>query len=111
MHCGHLFFFCRKSGDMSGKEKGMDIGMETSVFLAYTAGMLLLYFFGRIFFIPIKMLLKLLLCSVVGGAVLVLLHIFGAKWGLTLPANPVNAVIAGATGVPGVVGLLLYFNL
>ena len=46
-----------------------------------------------------------------GGAVLVLLHIFGAKWGLTLPVNPVNAVIAGTTGVPGVVGLLLYFNL
>ena len=47
-------------GERSGR---MDLGMETSVFLAYTAGMLLLYFCGRLLFVPLKFMLKLLICS------------------------------------------------
>lgn len=89
----------------------MEFGMEVSIFLAYTAGILLLYFFGRMFFVPIKILLKLVLCSIAGGLCLAVLHILGSGLGISLPVNPVNAVIAGVTGVPGVLGLLLYFNL
>lgn len=88
----------------------MDFGMETSIFLAYTAGMLLLYFIGRLFFVPIKIILKLLISSIAGGIALVIIRIVGANFGITLPVNPVNAVITGLTGVPGIVGLLLYFN-
>ena len=54
----------------------MDLGMETSVFLAYTAGMLLLYFCGRLLFVPLKFILKLLICSLAGGVFLVLIRIF-----------------------------------
>ena len=89
----------------------MDLGMETSVFLAYAAGMLLLYFCGRLLFVPLKILLKLLACSLVGGVLLILLRILGQQIGLTLPVNPLNAIITGVCGVPGVLALLLYFNL
>lgn len=89
----------------------MEFGMEISIFLAYTAGILLLYFCGRIFFVPVKILLKLMLCSIAGGICLAALHILGSSLGISMPVNPLNAVIAGITGVPGVVGLLLYFNL
>ena len=73
----------------------MDLGMETSVFLAYTAGMLLLYFCGRLLFVPLKFILKLLICSLAGGVFLVLIRIFGDTMGLFLPINPVNSLIAG----------------
>ena len=89
----------------------MDLGMETSVFLAYAAGMLLLYFCGRLLFVTLKILLKLLACSLVGGVLLILLRILGQQIGLTLPVNPLNAIITGVCGVPGVLALLLYFNL
>ena len=76
----------------------MDLGMETSVFLAYTAGMLLLYFCGRLLFVPLKFILKLLICSLAGGVFLVLIRIFGDTMGLFLPINPVNSLIAGVCG-------------
>lgn len=69
----------------------MDLGMETSVFLAYTAGMLLLYFCGRLLFVPLKFMLKLLICSLAGGVLLVLIRVFGDAMGLFLPINPVNS--------------------
>lgn len=89
----------------------MDLGMETSVFLAYTAGILLLYFCGRLLFAPLKLLLKLLACSLAGGVILILIRILGGQMGLVLPVNPVNALITGICGVPGILALLLYFNL
>ncbi|MFQ7473529.1 MAG: pro-sigmaK processing inhibitor BofA family protein [Anaerovoracaceae bacterium] len=89
----------------------MDFGMETSIFLAYTAGMLILYFIGRLFFVPIKIILKLLVNSIIGGAALVIIKLIGANFGIMLPVNPVNAIITGLTGVPGILGLLIYFNL
>ena len=88
----------------------MDLGMETSVFLAYTAGMLLLYFCGRLLFVPLKFILKLLICSL-AGVFLVLIRIYGDTMGLFLPINPVNSLIAGVCGAPGVAALLLYFQL
>ena len=89
----------------------MDFGMETSIFLAYTAGMLILYFIGRLFFIPIKIILKLLVNSIVGGVVLVIIKLIGANFGIVMPVNPINAIITGLTGIPGILGLLIYFNL
>lgn len=89
----------------------MDFGMETSIFLAYTAGMLMLYFLGRLFFVPIKLLLKLMFSSILGGAALIVIRFTGDIIGFNLPVNPVNAVIAGVAGAPGVLGLLLYFNI
>lgn len=89
----------------------MDFGMETSIFLAYTAGMLILYFIGRLFFVPIKIILKLLVNSIIGGAALVIIKLIGANFGIMLPVNPVNAIITGLTGIPGILGLLIYFNL
>lgn len=89
----------------------MDFGMETSIFLAYTAGMLVLYFVGRLLFVPVKILLKLIFSSILGGAVLIIVRLTGDIIGFVIPVNPVNAVIAGLTGAPGVLGLLLYFNI
>ena len=89
----------------------MDLGMETSVFLAYAAGMLLLYFCGRLLFAPLKIVFKLLVCSLACGMLLILLRILGGQIGLMLPVNPLNALITGVCGVPGVLALLLYFNL
>ena len=40
---------------------GMDIGMEAGIFLAYSVGLLVVYFFGRMMLVPLKKLMKLLL--------------------------------------------------
>lgn len=89
----------------------MDFGLETSIFLAYTVGLLLLYFLGRVFFVPLKAIFRLLINSLIGGLVLIVVRVTGMYLGIILPVNPLNSVIVGITGLPGVIGLLIYFNL
>lgn len=88
----------------------MDIGMEAGIFLAYTAGMFIIYFFGQMLLVPLKKILKLLISSIIGGAVLILINIFGTGIGIVIPLNLITAMIAGVLGVPGIAALLIYFN-
>lgn len=89
----------------------MDFGMEVSIFLAYAAGLMAIYFLGKLLIVPIKTILKLMLNSIIGGVILMLINTFGAGLGIFLPVNLITAVIAGVLGVPGIVGILIYFNI
>lgn len=88
----------------------MDIGMEAGIFLAYTAGMLIIYFFERLMLVPLKKIMKLLLNSIVGGVILILVNMAGAGIGIVIPVNVITAVIAGLLGIPGVAMMIIYFN-
>ena len=89
----------------------MDFGMEAGIFLAYTAGIMLIYLFGRLLIVPVKFLLKLMAISIVGGLVLVLINFAGGGIGIALPVNIITALMAGVLGIPGVLGMLVYFNI
>ncbi len=88
----------------------MDFGMEAGIFLIYTACLMLIYFFGKWLLIPLKIILKVLVNSVLGGAALVVLHLLCNNFEIFLPVNIITAVIAGLLGIPGVIGILIFFN-
>ena len=88
----------------------MDLGVEAGVFLIYAAAIIVLFLFGRILLLPMKLLFKLIVNSLVGGMFLVLINIAGAGAGIVMPVNIITAVIAGVLGLPGVAGLVIYFN-
>lgn len=88
----------------------MDIGTEAGIFLAYAAGILMIYFFGRVMLVPLKKILKLIINSIVGGLILMLINILGAGFGIAIPINVITALIAGALGLPGIVMTAVYFN-
>jgi len=78
------------------------------VILAFCAGLLLLYILGMVLAAPLKLLFKLLLNSAIGFVVLVVLNLVGgALFHFTLALNPLNAVIVGVFGVPGLVLLII----
>lgn len=89
----------------------MDFGMEVGIFLAYAVGLMAVYFLGRLLIVPIKTLLKLVLNSIIGGVILMVINFFGGSLGIFLPVNFLTAVIAGLLGIPGVLGMALYFYL
>lgn len=89
----------------------MDFGAEAGIFLAYTAGLMVIYLFGRLLIVPAKLLLKLLLSSLAGGLILVVINFIGGLVSISLPINILTALIAGVIGIPGILGMLLYFNL
>lgn len=75
--------------------------------MAYIIGLVALYIVGMLLVIPIRLLIKLLINGLIGGLVLFLFNLIGGFFGLSLVINPLNAVIVGVLGVPGVILLLI----
>lgn len=69
-------------------------------------GLLVIYFLSRLFFKPLKLLLKAILHIVLGGTMIVLYNMVGAAWGLTLGLNLISALVVGVMGLPGL-GMLV----
>lgn len=78
-----------------------------SVFLTYIGAIILIIVFGKIFLWPIKMILKLIVNSLIGGAVIFIINLVGAGFGLLIPLNFLNALIVGVLGLPGAILLMI----
>lgn len=80
--------------------------MDTNL-LAYLACICFLFIFGRIFIIPIKKILKLVLNSVLGGITIFLINFIGASFGFHIGLNIFTSIIIGILGLPGAVCLVI----
>lgn len=85
--------------------------IDIGAILAYAFGLLMLYAIGRMLLGPIRLVLRLIYNAVVGGLILVLLNFIGNYVGLHIALNPVNALVVGFLGVPGVLLLIALKNL
>ncbi|MDO4487024.1 MAG: pro-sigmaK processing inhibitor BofA family protein [Bacillota bacterium] len=88
----------------------MDFGTETGIFLAYACGLLLICFFGKLLLLPLKLIGKLILNSLIGGAVLMVLNGILGGIGIILPINAITAAVTGLLGIPGIIGIITYFT-
>lgn len=84
------------------------IPVEFNVVLAYIFGIILIYLVGRIFFMPIKLVLRLIYNGLIGGAMLWVINFVGAYIGFSIAINPITALVAGFLGMPGVIILILF---
>ncbi|MBQ9941783.1 MAG: pro-sigmaK processing inhibitor BofA family protein [Christensenellaceae bacterium] len=86
----------------------MRLQLEPSFVLGFALGLVLLYLAGKLLLAaPFRMLLRFIASSVLGGAALVLLSSLGGLFGVKLALTPLNAVVVGGLGIPGVLLLLL----
>ncbi|MFR9192988.1 MAG: pro-sigmaK processing inhibitor BofA family protein [Anaerovoracaceae bacterium] len=83
------------------------MGLDIGIFLTYVGAILLIFIFGRIFVWPMKVVIKLALNSLIGGAAILLVNALGAQWDIFIPLNILNALIVGVLGLPGAVLLLI----
>lgn len=88
------------------------MGAEMGVFLTYAGAVILIFLVGKVFFWPIKLILKLLLSSVLGGAFIFILNILAGVFGILgggilIPFNALNALTVGILGLPGAILLLV----
>lgn len=75
--------------------------------MAYFIGLIMLYIMGILLVIPLRIIFKLVINGLIGGVILFLFNLFGGIIGLSIIINPVNSIIVGVLGVPGVVLLLI----
>ena len=84
----------------------METNLEVGILLGYAFGILLLYLIGYVLLVPVRIIGKLLLSSLLGGASILLLNLFGDRLDLHIPFNLLTAVTVGILGLPGAVMLL-----
>ncbi len=70
---------------------------------AYTIGLFLLYVCCWIFLRPIKWFLKIILNSLFGGVFIFIINLIGGYFNLHIALNPLNALITGILGIPGII--------
>ena len=66
----------------------MDINIIT-----YLACICFIFIFGRIFIVPIKKILKLVLNSILGGVVIFLINLIGASFGFHIGLNFLTSIL------------------
>lgn len=83
------------------------MGLDLGIFLTYAGAIILIFIFGRLFLWPLKVILKLALNSLIGGAVILIINAAAGGIGIAIPLNALNAVIVGILGLPGAILLIL----
>lgn len=81
--------------------------MTFPTIISFVLGLALLYIIGLLLVIPIRILIKLIVNGLIGGVLLFIFNIIGGLFGLGITINPLNAIIVGFLGVPGVVLILI----
>ncbi len=85
----------------------MDTGMEVFIFLAYAAGLLIIFLLAKFFAFSGKIILKIVVNSICGGVILIVINFIGAGFGVHLPLNLITGFGVGTLGIPGIVLLYL----
>lgn len=84
-----------------------EMNLSLNYLAAIIFGVLAFYVCIRIFYLPLKMLLRVFSKAIVGGAFLALFNFIGAIWGLTIGLNVITILIVGFLGIPGIIMLLV----
>ena len=75
--------------------------------ITYLACICFIFIFGRIFIVPIKKILKLILNSVLGALTIFIINLVGASFGFHIGLNIFTSVVVGLLGLPGAVCLII----
>ena len=78
---------------------------------ALVAAVIGVYLLCRVLLLPLKWTMKLIYNGVLGGVGLWVVNAVGAFVGVTAPITVVTALVAGFFGLPGVVGIFIWYNL
>lgn len=81
------------------------MSVAMAMFIAFMAGLVLLYFAGKLMTLPRRLILRLVSNALLGGALLWGFNALGTLIGLEITINPFTALMAGFLGLPGVAAL------
>lgn len=75
--------------------------------LVFVTCICLMFIIGKIFIVPIKWILKLVINSILGGILIWIINLIGGIWAFHIGLNAYTAILIGILGVPGVLLLIL----
>ncbi len=78
---------------------------------AYLAGIIILFFLGKFFAVPMKIAVKLIFNSILGGIAILIINFIGGFINFSIALNFITAFIIGALGRPGVLSIIVLKNI
>lgn len=81
--------------------------MDINMILIYVACIIGIIIIGKIFIVPIKIIVKIVMNSILGAILLCIINLIGAIWGLHIGVNAITALIVGILGIPGAILLTI----
>lgn len=77
--------------------------MDINNIITYIACIFFLFMFGKIFIVPIKTILKLIVNSVLGGLIIFIINLIGVAFGFHIGLNIITSIFVGLLGIPGAI--------
>lgn len=84
--------------------------MDVNSTIIYLICLLGIFIIGKFFIVPIKLIAKLLVNSILGVILLYIINIIGTMCGFHIGINLITALIVGLLGIPGAL-LLVFFTI
>jgi len=88
-------------------KKGQVVSLDFNNIIAYIACIFFLFIFGKVFIVPIKTILKLVINSVLGGLVIFIINFVGSFWGFHIGLNLITSIFVGLLGIPGAIVIVI----
>lgn len=81
-------------------------------YLSFFIAIVILFIVLKLISLPLKLIIKLMVNAFLGGAILFLINLVGARFGFLLEINWLTSLLVGFLGVPGVIlVVILHFLL
>lgn len=81
--------------------------MDISLIITYLTAIIFIYILARVFSLPIRKLLKLIINSVVGAICLYIVNLIGGLFDFHIGINVFTILFVGVLGLPGTVFLVI----
>ena len=82
-------------------------GITFGTVVGYLLGILIVFVAARVFFAPLKIILRFIINSLAGAGVLFLINLLKPVLNIYIGINAVSALIVGILGIPGLCLLML----
>ncbi len=74
--------------------------MDNNIILIYLACIITLFIIGRIFIVPLKIILKIVMNSILGALLIYIINFIGAAFDFHIGLNIFTAIFIGVLGIP-----------
>ena len=81
--------------------------MDTNVVASFLTVIICIYIFGRLFIVPLKIVLKIILNSIIGTLGLFVINLSSGIFGFHIGINIFTMLFVGLLGIPGTILLII----
>ena len=81
---------------------------NTNTIIIFLGCIMAIMLFGKIFILPMKMIIRLIINSILGGIIIICINWIGAGFNIHIGLNIVTSIFVGILGIPGAILLTIF---